>query len=244
MSTHEETEVVQLLYALHIRSLEDDDDDDDGSMYGDAVSQMPIFPDLMAAFTHSSQAVDAPYYNLPEGVTGSNYFMSFDKELGAVLCVNYNIPHNIIYDTSKFVAAIKAIDADIGRNFDSWINCHFEFKSGGKTFSVWANGEPDRIIAPIEGTMLRYRWNRIEEIDKVEWALNRRNDAHNIVFRPKLHAEELDRVNRRLKAIVEIVLDRGENPDENICVQDDREQLEMFKWVEAHKDRYFYGTRC
>lgn len=118
MSTHEESETVQLLYKLYIRSLEDEDEDYDGVIYCNPETQAPIFADLMAAFTHSYQAGVAPYYRLPKGVDGSNYFMSFDKELGAVLCVNYRIQHKILYDTEKFIAAIKAIDDDIGSGFD------------------------------------------------------------------------------------------------------------------------------
>lgn len=165
MSTHEQSETVQLLYKLSIRSLEDDDEDYDGDIYWNAETQAPIFTDLMTAFTHSYQATDAPYYNLPKGVEGGNYFMSFDKELGAVLCVNYRIQHKILYDTEKFIAALKAIDDDIGTGFDSWIDCHFEFNSCGKRLSVSASWGPDRIVAPVACTcQFLFRWNNIDQL--------------------------------------------------------------------------------
>lgn len=245
MSTHEQSETVQLLYKLNIRSLEDEDEDYDGDIYYDPETQAPIFADLMAAFTHSYQAVDAPYYELPKGVEGSNYFMSFDKELGAVLCVNYRIQHKILYDTEKFIAALKAIDDDIGRGFDSWIDCHFEFKSCGKQLSVSASWGPDRIVAPVAcTTQFLFRWNNIDEIEKVDWAIGYENDALNIVRPSGRHEEEVARVNRRIEDITELLKQRGEDVDGNISIQHDKELLEMFKWVEAHKDRYFYGTYC
>lgn len=248
MSTHEQSETVQLLYKLHIRSLEAEDEDYDGGIYWNPENQSPIFADLMAAFTHSYQSVEPPYYDLPNGVEGSNYFMSFDKKLGAVLCVNYRIQHRILYDTEKFIAAIKAIDTDIGSNFDSWIDCHFEFKSCGKHISVWASAGPDRIVAPVAGScQFMFRWDSIEDLEKtenIEWAIGMENDALNIARHPKRHKEQLDRVNRRIEDMKGWLQKCGENVDDNLCIKNDMELLEIFKWVEAHKDRYFYSTYC
>jgi hypothetical protein len=89
-----------------------------------------------------------------------------------------------------------------------------------------------------------FRWNNIDEIENVEWAIGYENDALNIVRHPKRHEEELARVNRRIEDITELLKQAGKDVDGNICIQHDKELLEMFKWVEAHKDRYFYGTYC
>lgn len=45
MSTHEQSETVQLLYKLNIRSLEDEDEDYDGDIYCNPETQAPIFAD-------------------------------------------------------------------------------------------------------------------------------------------------------------------------------------------------------
>ena len=78
----------------------------------------------------------------------------------------------------------------------------------------------------------------------MDWAIGNENDALNIVRPSGRHEEEVARVKRRIEDITELLKQRGEDVDGNICIQHDKELLEMFKWVEAHKDRYFYGTYC
>lgn len=92
-----------------------------------------------------------------------------------------------------------------------------------------------------------FRWDSIEDLEKtenIEWAIGMENDALNIVRHPKHHKEQLDRVNRRIEDMKGWLQKCGENVDDNLCIKNDMELLEIFKWVEAHKDRYFYSTYC
>lgn len=236
MSTHETYETVQVLWKVYFEFWREDDDDPQDAY--SAEEQAPLLADMFNAYSHSYQATSSPHSeHIAAGVREENHFLTFDKELGVCLCVNYGFSEKIIHDTEKFKKAIQSIDNDIG--LDCWLDTHFHFKSNGIEYCGWGNHGPVRIVAPVEGSGLLFRWNNIDEIEKVDWAIDNENDALNIVRHPKRHEEELARVNRRIEDITEFLKQAGKDVDGNISIQHDKELLEMFKWVEAHKDRYF-----
>ena len=241
MSTHETYETVQVLWKVYFEFWREDGDDPQDAY--SAEEQAPLLTDMFNAYSHSDQATSSPHSeHIAAGVREENHFLTFDKELGVCLCVNYGFSEKILHDTEKFKKAIQSIDNDIG--LDCWLDTHFHFKSNGIEYCGWGNHGPARIVAPVEGSGLLFRWNNIDEIEKVDWAIDNENDALNIVRHPKRHEEELARVNRRIEDITELLKQAGKDVDGNISIQHDKELLEMFKWVEAHKDRYFYGTYC
>ena len=248
MSTHEQSETVQAYYPLRLEPMNVkgwDDDDYTGPFFNTPEEERQMLPDLMLAFNCSYQSRNNPHYKLPAGVTCLNYFMTFAEGIGLVLCVNYGVEHRILYHTEAFKDALKKVSEDIETSFDSWLNTHFEFTSNKVRFDVWGNGDPVRIVAPVQGReQLMFRWDKIQDIEHVEWALNRDNDAHNIMYHAKEHKETVARTQRRLEWMLKDWAHAEIDINNNPCVQYERDLLEAYKWCEKHKKQFFYAKYC
>ena len=241
MSTHETYETVQVLWKVYFEFWREDDDDPQDAY--SAEEQAPLLADMFNAYSHSYQATSSPHSeHIAAGVREENHFLTFDKELGVCLCVNYGVSEKILYDTEKFKKAIQSIDNDIG--LDCWLNTHFHFKSNGIEYCGWGNHGPVRIVAPVEGSGLLFKWSSIDEIANVEWALSHDNGAHGVLFDPKEHEAYLKFLNGDIEDMTKFLNEngKGDEVDSNLRIQYDREILQMIEFVKQHKDNFFYGN--
>lgn len=248
VSTHEQSETVQVYYPLRLEPLNVkgwDDDDYFGPFFNTPEEERQLLPDLMLAFNCSYQSRNEPHYKLPDGVKSLNYFMTLADGIGLVLCVNYGVEHRILYNTEAFKDALAKASEDIESSFDSWLNTHFEFTSNGVRFDVWGNGEPVRIVAPVGGReQLMFRWDSIKDIEHVEWALGHDNDAHNIMYHAKEHKETVKRTQDRLDRMLAAWANTGIDLDNDPCIQYERNRLAAYKWCRKHKKQFFYAKYC
>ena len=240
-------EPVQMFWPVCIEPLDEDkwfDDDYDGPTYDTPEEQIPLLPDLFNKFSTSWQSMNSPYApdDIPEGVKVHGIFFTFDKELGVCVCANYKFSYKLLRSSEGFKKAIKKLAEEIEIGFDSWLNTHFTFKHDGKRFDVSSGPSAKRIVARVECyDQLFFKWNDVDDVDDVEMALSHNNDCYNIIWSPKEHKKELARVKERIETFTKIAVARGENPDEDYCIIEDKKTLEAFKFVKQHKKQYFLG---
>lgn len=236
---------IQLFWPLLIEPLDEDkwfDDDYDGPRYDTPEQQIPLLPDLFSAFSTSWQSMNSPHSDeLPKGVYVHGIFFTFDKKLGVCVCANYKISPSILRSTKAFKDTVNWLVDDIG--FDSWLDTHFTFKHDRKRFSLSSSASVERIVAPVECyDRFFFKWDSIEDIDNVELALSRENDAYNIIRRPEEHKKELELVNNRIEDLTKIIEARGCDPNDSESIRRDKRTLKSYEFVNDHKTQYFFGT--
>lgn len=235
---------IQLFWPLLIEPFDEDewfDDDYNGPTYDTPEQQIPLLPDLFSTFSTSWQSMNSPHSDkLPKGVYVHGIFFTFDKKLGVCVCANYKISPDILLSTKAFKDTVNWLADDIG--FDSWLNTHFIFKHDGKRFSLTSSASVERIVAPMECyDQFFFKWDSIEDIDDVDLALSRENDAYNIIRRPEKHKEKLELVNNRIERMSKLIEARGDDPNDSEVIGWDKRTLKSYDFVNDHKAQYFFG---
>lgn len=231
-----EATTVQVFWDVSVTNLEQPD--------CDAVSleeQKKVLPDLINAYNTSWQSMNQPHSDMmPKGVALTNWFISFDKELGITVCTVYQINNSLLKKADGLKNTIKKLAEDIDGCFDSWMNTHFTFTVDKTRYSLWAHGWAKKIVAPVDGcNSLMVRWNDVDEIEHADWLMSYRNEAYHIMFEKQYHKETEDRVRRRIEVYK---LDDGELAKK--LLNDDLELLDMYAFVKKNKDRFFFATYC
>lgn len=203
--------------------------------------QKKVFPALYNVFSTSWQSMNRPHSDsMPKGVKLTNWFISFDNELGITVCTVYEINNSLIKKTDGLKNIIKKLSDDIDGCFDSWMNTHFGFKVDKTRYSLWAHGWAKKIVAPVDGCCnLMVRWNDVDEIEHADWLMSYRNEAYHILFDKKYHKETESRVRRRIE-----VYKQDESELAKKLLKDDLGLLDMYAFVKKNKDRFFFASYC
>lgn len=211
---------VQIYYDLSVRTGEDFDEIS-------LEEQRKILPDLLAWYSFTWFAKNFPHNeeDLPDGTKPSKHFISFDKENGLSLCVEYLIDENIVLDTEKFKKLLREITEDAEGQFSDGWGESFEqhcFEIGEQEYYPKAYSDIYWIVANVGfSDSLLVRWKSIDEIEHTDWMLNYDNDAFNMLFHEELHKE---RVEQKIKIA---------NMLNNTYT------IDMLKFVETQKNKFF-----
>ena len=216
---------VQIYYNLRVRR-----DDGDDFLELSLEEQKKILPDLLAWYSPTWFARNFPHNeeDLPDGVKPSKHFISFDKEKGLSLCVEYLIDENIVTDTEKFKKTLKAIADDAEGQFsDGWGESfeQYSFKIGDETYYPRADSDIHQIVTNVGfSESLMVRWKSIEEIEHSDWMLSHNNDAANMLFHEEQHKMRIEH---------EIKL---------MYLTKYTETIDMIRFVEANRDKFFMAS--
>lgn len=189
--------------------------------------QRKILPDLLAWYSFTWFAKNFPHNeeDLPYGVKPSKHFISFDKENGLSLCVEYLIDENIVLDTEKFKKILQEITEDAEGQFSDGWGESFEqhsFKIGEQEYYPKADSDIFWIVASVGlNDSLLVRWKSIDEIEHVDWMLAYDNDAINMLFHEEQHKK---RIEREMK-IADMLKDTY--------------TIDKLKFVETQQDKFF-----
>lgn len=221
--TNEEYKVwmpIQIYYSLNVRTGENFDEIS-------IEEQRKILPDLLAWYSLTWFARNFPHNeeDLPDGAKASKHFISFDKEKGLTLCVEYLIDENIVLDTEKFKKILTEIVEDAEGQFSDGWGESFEqqyFKIGEQEYYPKADSDIFWIIANVGfSESFLVRWKSIDEIEHVNWMLAYDNDAFNMLFHEEQHKKYVER-ETKLATILK-----------------DTDTIDKLKFVETQKDKFF-----
>lgn len=182
---------IQLFYKIELDVSQDDD------MVTDPEKQKPYIFDLLSAFQTSFMGKSFPLVDdqIPKAVKPGSHFISFDKEHGLVLCVNFFVDYNYMHNTEAIKKILNKLDEELEKQFsDGWGENSFGFVHDGK--DVYANFKTRnlcKIVMPVMGycSQFNVKWSSIEEIEKVEWMCGLENGAFDMLHNPKRHEENL-----------------------------------------------------
>lgn len=211
---------VQIYYSLNVLTGENLDE-------LSVEEQRKILPDLLAWYSFTWFAKNFPHNeeDLPDGVKASNHFISFDKDNGLSLCVEYLIDEHIVFNTEKFKKTLKDITDDAEGQFSDGWGESFEqcsFTVGEQKYYPKADSDIFWIVTIVGfSDSLLVRWKSIDEIENVDWMLSYDNDAINMLFNEEQHKH---RIEREMK-IADMIKDTY--------------SLDMLKYVETQKDKFF-----
>lgn len=159
--------------------------------------QKPYVFDLLNAFQSSFMGKSFPLIDdqIPKGVKPASHFISFDKEHGLVLCVNFFVDYDYMHNTEAIKKILNKLDEELEKQFsDGWGENSFGFNHDGKdVYAEFRSSNLCKIVMPVMGycSQFNVKWSSIEEIDKVEWMCGLENGAFNMLHRPERHEENL-----------------------------------------------------
>lgn len=181
---------VQLFYKIELRVPSDD-------AITDPEKQKPYIFDLLNTFQTSFMGKSFPLVDdqIPEDVKPASHFISFDKEHGLVLCVNFFVEYNKMHSTEAIKEILTKLDEELDGQFsDGWGENSFGFEHDGKViYAEFSSSNLCKIVMPVMGycSQFNVKWSSIEEIEKVEWMCGLENGAYNMLHNPKRHEENL-----------------------------------------------------
>lgn len=183
--------------------------------------QKPYIFDLLNAFQTSFMGKSFPLIDdqIPKGVKPASHFISFDKEYGLVLCVNFFVDYDYMHNTEAIKKIIHKLNEELDGQFcDGWGENSFRFIHDGKTvYADFRTRNLCKIVMPVMGycSQFNVKWSSIDEIEKVEWMCGMENGAFNMLHRPKHHEENLKEYGFSKK------------------------MLEKFDYIKEHLDKFF-----
>lgn len=172
---------VQIYYSMDVLTGEDFDEIS-------IEEQRKILPDLLAWYSPTWFARTFPHVEdeLPDGVKPSKHFISFDRENGLTLCIEYMISESIVLDTEKFKKVLKSITDDAEGQFsDGWGESleQRSFKIGDREYYLRTTSDIFWIVTNIRfAESLLVRWKSISEIEHTEWMLSHLNAYSDSLF--------------------------------------------------------------
>jgi len=187
----------------------------------DPEEQKPYIFDLLNAFQTSFMGKSFPLIDdqIPKSVKPGSHFISFDKEHGLVLCVNFFIDYDYMHNTEAIKKILHKLDEELDGQFsDGWGENSFGFKHDGKyVYAEFRSSNLCKIVMPVMGHCSHFnvKWSSIDEIEKVEWMCGMENGAFNMLHRPKFHEENLKEYSFSPK------------------------MLEKFAYIKEHLDKFF-----
>lgn len=201
---------VQIYYSMDVLTGEDFDEIT-------IEEQRKILPDLLVWYSPTWFARTFPQVedDLPKGVKPSKHFISFDREKGLTLCIEYMMSESIVLDTEKFKKVLESIADDAEGQFSDGWGEGFEqrsFKMGDQVYYPRASSDIYWIVTNVRfAESLLVRWKSIGEIEHTEWMLSHLNAYPDSLF-------SRDREKELEGAI---------------------SNSEMIKFVEANRDKFF-----
>ena len=205
---------IQLFYKIEINDPATDE-------LKEPEDQKPYIFDLLNAFQSSFMGKSFPLIDdqIPKGVKPASHFISFDKEHGLVLCVNFFVDYDYMHSTEAIKKILNKLDEELEKQFsDGWGENSFGFKHDGKDiYAEFKSSNLCKIVMPVMGycSQFNVKWSSIEEIDKVEWMCGLENGAFNMLYRPEHHEENLKEYSYSPK------------------------MLEKFEYIKEHLNKFF-----
>lgn len=206
---------IQLFYKIELDVSQDDD------KIIEPEDQKPYIFDLLNAFQSSFMGKSFPLIDdqIPKGVKPASHFISFDKEHGLVLCVNFFVDYDYMHSTEAIKKILNKLDEELEKQFsDGWGENSFGFKHDGKdVYAQFSTSNLCKIVMPVMSycSQFNVKWSSIEEIDKVEWMCGLENGAFNMLYRPERHEENLKEYSYSPK------------------------MLEKFEYIKEHLNKFF-----
>lgn len=186
---------IQMFYKIELNVPTSDDNSSDTII--EPEDQKPYIFDLLNAFQTSFMGKSFPLMDdqIPKDVKPASHFISFDKEHGLVLCVNFFIEYDYMHSTEIIKKILYKLNEELDGQFcDGWGENSFGFTHDGKEiYAQFSTSNLCKIVMPVMGycSQFNVKWSSIEEIEKVEWMCGMENGAFNMLHNPKRHEENL-----------------------------------------------------
>ena len=186
---------IQMFYKIELNVPTSDDNSSD--TITEPEDQKPYIFDLLNAFQTSFMGKSFPLMDnqIPKDVKPASHFISFDKEHGLVLCVNFFVEYNYMHNTEAIKKILNELNEELENQFsDGWGENSFGFTHDGKEiYAQFSTSNLCKIVMPVMGycSQFNVKWSSIEEIEKVEWMCGLENGAFNMLHNPKHHEENL-----------------------------------------------------
>lgn len=186
---------IQMFYKIELNVPTSDDNSSD--TITEPEDQKPYIFDLLNAFQTSFMGKSFPLIDdqIPKDVKPASHFISFDKEHGLVLCVNFFVEYNYMHNTEAIKKILNELNEELENQFsDGWGENSFGFTHDGKEiYAQFSTSNLCKVVMPVMGycSQFNVKWSSIEEIEKVEWMCGLENGAFNMLHNPKRHEENL-----------------------------------------------------
>lgn len=186
---------IQMFYKIELNVPTSDDNSSD--TITEPEDQKPYVFDLLNAFQSSFMGKSFPLIDdqIPKVVKPASHFISFDKEHGLVLCVNFFVEYNYMHSTEAIKKILNELNEELEKQFsDGWGENSFGFTHDGKdVYAQFSTSNLCKIVMPVMGycSQFNVKWSSIEEIEKVEWMCGLENGAFNMLHRPERHEQNL-----------------------------------------------------
>ena len=186
---------IQMFYKIELNV--PTSDDNSSNIITESEDQKPYIFDLLNAFQTSFMGKSFPLIDdqIPKDVKPASHFISFDKEHGLVLCVNFFVEYNYMHNTEAIKKILNELNEELENQFsDGWGENSFGFTHDGKEiYAQFSTSNLCKVVMPVMGycSQFNVKWSSIEEIEKVEWMCGLENGAFNMLHNPKRHEENL-----------------------------------------------------
>lgn len=218
---------IQLFYKIELSGNTDDVDD----IIEDLDQQKALLPDLLNAFQTSFMGKTFPLNEdqLPKEAIIGGHNISFDKELGIVLCLGFYIDSNTLCSTEKTKDVLNTLQDEIDGQFeDGWGENGFFFEQVDKPFYThFRSRNLAKIVAPVQGYSAHFnvKWPSIDAIENINWMLYHDNGAYDMLYKPEYHAKVIESCEKVCK-------------EYGIPVEKDY-NMQRYNYVKEHLDRFF-----